>query len=156
MTMVENCPNFHDMTSRLLVHAKKDLLELAESECAARGMGRPNRCCRRFRDCLICFFADHFPDFPAGFRKIAFAQNTIPRTLYMTLQGTDQQLAPSTFEETDPDHTEAKAHEPLRPPVEELAQAAVKDDAPAGNDAPSEYEAPYGEANFWEEGFDCL
>jgi hypothetical protein len=139
--MVEHCRNFHDMAPRLLVHAKKDLLEPAEWHCTTRRMKRPNRCCRRFRDCLICFFADNLPDFPAGFGPIPLAQGAIPPTLYMTLRGTHQQPVPSDFEETGQGPAEAEAHQPWQPPAEELAQAAVEDEATV------EDEAGFDEAN---------
>jgi hypothetical protein len=64
-------PLFAVMDDRLRPFPKETLMDAALALCQARGIRKPDRICGRGRVCLICFFCDHFPDFPAGFPALS-------------------------------------------------------------------------------------
>jgi hypothetical protein len=61
------------MEDRLRQFTKETLMEAAKSVCKQRGIIKPDRLCVRGRVSLICFFCEHFPDFPAGFPMLPTA-----------------------------------------------------------------------------------
>jgi hypothetical protein len=72
---VKKCgPLFPVMEERLRAFPKETLLVAATSLCHDRGIAKPDRICARGRASLVCFFCEHFADFPAGFPVLSTAQ----------------------------------------------------------------------------------
>jgi hypothetical protein len=65
---MNNCGDrYAEMEMLLAPYSKPSLLSAAESRCEEMGIKAPDRICFRGRKPLICFFCQHFPDFPRGF-----------------------------------------------------------------------------------------
>jgi hypothetical protein len=55
------------MAQRLKLYPKESLLDAARVMCGIMNISVPDRICLRGRQPLICFYCEHFPEFPLGF-----------------------------------------------------------------------------------------
>jgi hypothetical protein len=66
---------YASMDARLKPYPKGSLISAAAVMCEQRQIPLPDRICSRGRKPLICFYCEHFPDFPRGF---PFLANAVP------------------------------------------------------------------------------
>jgi hypothetical protein len=71
---LDHCADrYAGMAARLKPYPKASLISAAAVMCEQRQIPLPDRICSRCRKPLICFYCEHFPDFPRGFLFLANA-----------------------------------------------------------------------------------